>query len=455
MRGGEGEIIWSQKPSLTYKGFLFNSTNNFEITLEYTGSEVNLRKNVATYIFKLTMKKEGDNEKFEVTFHVKEENNILKFTINYTNPISFDVPDVKESKDKFVTVFSNKKKLEFPLSSIKNNDFFKLLKEKMNTKVIEILKDTASKDAEKLKKYQESRELQKNIKETEQKIIESFTEGKEKVKGYDDVYNFKNDLDEFKNKCSRLIATLSKNERDIFNLNYNKLVMLKITLEVKKKLLPPDDASPSPFDYDTQISLLIKEVEKWKNKYSTKCDELHSISDKEYNKLLTKVVNDKIKDLREKNENNHTPLTDEKIKKLENYVSGINKIIGNESLRNQAISKFFEYTLIDIDTNNPPQNILDDLSAIEEQLGIRYIREEPVKQREEVSYDQRGNEVESYKPPTHGTDYRTGETFELPHTHGVGNIDQREEVTYQSNQRNLREEQQQLKQQQQQPQLTV
>jgi len=133
MRGGKENIL-DEKKSLTYKSFFFNLTNNFEITLDYLGGSK--RGDVVTYGFKLTMKKEGDDDKFEVTFHVKEENDILKFTIQYNIPQKFDVPDVKESKDKFVTVFSGGKNLKFPLSSQKNNEFFKLLKKKWKKKLM-------------------------------------------------------------------------------------------------------------------------------------------------------------------------------------------------------------------------------------------------------------------------------------------------------------------------------
>ena len=391
MRGGEGENILDEKKSLTYKSFFFNLTNNFEITLDYLGGRKS--SSGAIYDFKLTMKKEGDDDKFEVTFNVTQVKQNLVFTIQYYRPKDFDVPDVKQSKDKFVTVVSGEKKLEFPLSSRKNNDFFKLLKETMNTKVQELLRDTASKHEENLKKYQESQELQKVSNAAEKEIRESFSKGDTQVVGYDDVYSFKKDLDEFKEKCSRLMATLSKNERDIFNNEYKRLIMLKITLEVKKKLLPPDDAS---FDYNAQISLLNKDVEKWKNEYSTKCDELHILSDREYNRVLTKAVNDKILELKRFYQDRNNPPANEKIKKLEKYVYAINNKYYNkdQSLRNQAISKFFEYMLIDIYTSNPPQHILDELSAIEERLGIQGVREEPVKQLGELSHiDERGDQV--------------------------------------------------------------
>ena len=243
------------------------------------------------------------------------------------------------------------------------------------------------------------------------------------------MYIFKKDLDEFKKKCSRLMVTLSKITRENFNRKYKYLIMLKITLEVKKKLLPPDDAYLDEIrKYEEKISLLIKEVEKWKQEYTDECDKLNKLNDIEYNKVLTNVVRTKISELKKNTKYDSDYYA--KIEKLEKYVADIDKLYNkDQSLRNQAISKFYEYTLIVLTRTPPPQHILDELSAIEQQLDVPDIRDEPVTQREEVEHDQRGNEVKPSKRITHGVDTRSGEIYKLSNTDGVGYLDQRELAT--------------------------
>ena len=451
MRGGEGEELLKKILNLTYNGFFFNSTGSFETSLIYTGKtkqcdleSTNTEYKMCKYKFELTIKKKGSS--FKAFFTVKPNPNSYAITYSHTTVPStelktFDVPEVKDSKDKIFTIKNTKKEnLNFPLSSQKNNDFFKELKGVMVKKVGQLLAPMKSKELEERGKLQEKQKLEEIIKETKKKIIASFNQGVEQVEGYEDVYQFKKDLDELKEKCSKL-TTLYPDKKDKLPIKVDSFIERKVDIEVKKKLLGKD--SDSDTDLQESIGKLTTEVSLFQKSYEEQCEKINSNSEgKNIDELVKHIIN-----YANEYENKQyvTKPNIQKLKKLKEYIQKIKDKFNLSTtypsddiciLICKAISKFFEYTLVEIaviglfnQTQPNLQQLLSELSDIENSLGIQDIRDEPVTQREKVSYDERGNEI-YYKPPNeYGVDVRTGETYKLPKPERNGDPDQRDLAT--------------------------
>jgi len=448
MRGGEGEELLKKILNLTYNGFFFNSTGSFETSLIYTGKtkqcdleSTNTEYEMCKYKFKLTIKRKGSIFEAFFTVEPKPNSNAITYsptTFSSNESKTFDVPEVKDSKDKIFTIKNTKKEnLKFPLSSQKNNDFFKELKEKMNDKVNTLLAPMKSKELEEQGKLQEKQKLEEIIKETKERIVASFNQGGEQVQGYEDVYQFKKDLDELKEKCSKL-TTLYPDKKDKLPIKVDSFIERKVDIEVKKQLLDTD------FEKTTdELTKLQDDVSLFQKSYEELCGKINSNSEgKNIDELMTHIIR-----YAGDYESNTYAIEQNKIKinELKPYIQKIKDKFNLDKkypsddtciLICKAISKFFEYTLVETaeiglfnQTQPKLQQLLSELSAIEQQLDIQGIREKQTTPYVKVPVDAQGNEIPQTRPPTHDVDQRTGEIYKIPDTNGIGAPDQRDLAT--------------------------